>query len=103
MTYNILLICQNGASTTILVEKMISFAKMNNIDVIINAYPENQLGAVIKDADLVLLAPQIRHKRKVILEKYQDLNIPFLSIEPMDYGMMDGEKVLTQALNELNQ
>lgn len=103
MVYNIILVCQNGASTTILVEKMLESAKNRGTDVVINGYPENKLDLYIDDADLVLLAPQIRHKKKAILEKYGDKNIPIMSVEPMDYGMMDGEKVLGLALKELEK
>lgn len=103
MTYNIVLICQNGASTTILVDKMLASANSKGIDVVINAYPEHKLEFVVDEADLVLLAPQIRHKKKAILEKYSEKNVPFMSVDPMDYGMMDGEKVLDLALKELEK
>ena len=103
MIYNIVLICQNGASTAILVEKMLESAKSKKIDVVINAYSEKELESVIDNADIVLLAPQIRHKIKTINEKFGGKGVPFMSIEPMDYGMMDGEKVLGLVLRKLEQ
>lgn len=103
MIYNIVLVCQNGASTAILVEKMLAAAQKKNIEIVINAYPESKLGTVIDEADLVLLAPQIRHKRKAILERYGNKGITFLNIEPQDYGMMNGEKVLDQVLKILGK
>ena len=55
MTTNIVVVCQHGASTGMLVEKMIEAAEKQKRDVVINAYSESMLADVIKDADIVLI------------------------------------------------
>ena len=103
MVYNIVLVCQWGASTGMLVEKMNEAAKKKNIEAVINAYSEAKLDQFINDADIVLLAPQVRFKKDSFEQKYKTVGIPFLVIETVDYGMMNGEKVLDVALEVLKK
>lgn len=103
MVYNIILVCQWGASTGMLVEKMKEAAKEQNIETVINAYSESKLDSCIQDADIVLLAPQVRFKKAAFEEKYKATEVPFLLIETTDYGMLNGEKVLNAALEELKK
>ena len=101
MIYNVVLVCQHGASTGMMVEKMLAAAKKKNIEIVINAYSEAKLDLYIDDADIVLLAPQVRFKKDAFEKKYQSKGVPFVIINPMDYGMLDGEKVLNLVLDTL--
>ncbi|HOJ02039.1 MAG TPA: PTS sugar transporter subunit IIB [Anaerolineaceae bacterium] len=101
MVYNIILICQWGASTGMLVEKMLEAAAKKNIEVAINAYPEAKLDDYIGDADIVLLAPQVRFKKDAFEEKYKANNVPFMVVDTADYGMLNGEKVLNAVFEKL--
>ena len=103
MVSNIVVICQHGASTGMLVEKMLEAAKKKKIKIVINAYSEAKLVDVIDDADIVLIAPQVRYKKTELETKYANKGIPFMMIEMMDYGMLNGEKVLNEALEKLEQ
>ncbi|NMC29497.1 MAG: PTS sugar transporter subunit IIB [Pelolinea sp.] len=103
MVYNIILVCQWGASTGMLVEKMNEAAKKKNVEAVINAYSEAKLDQYIADADIVLLAPQVRFKKDSLAQKYKALGTPFLVIETVDYGMMNGEKVLDATLEVLKK
>lgn len=76
-------------------------ADKKGIDVNVNAYPYTKLSELIDGADVVLLGPQIRYKQKELQQKYGDKNVPILVINPMDYGMMDGEKVLNAVIASL--
>lgn len=98
MTTNIVVVCQHGASTGMLVEKMIEAAEKQKRDVVINAYSESMLADVIKDADIVLIAPQVRFKKAEFETRFADRGIPFMVIDMMDYGILNGEKVLNAAL-----
>lgn len=94
----ILLFCNAGMSTSMLVTKMRKEAASKNIDAVITAYPEAQMSRYIGEADVVLLGPQIRYvlpKAKVLCEKN---SVPIDMINSADYGMMNGAKVLQQAL-----
>lgn len=99
--HNIVLVCQHGASTGMLVEKMMKAANEKGIEIVINAYPDSKLDTVIADADIVLLAPQVRFKKTTFENKYQNLNLDFIVIDTIDYGMLNGAKVLNQVLTRL--
>jgi PTS system cellobiose-specific IIB component len=56
-----------------------------------------------KDAvDVVLVAPQIRFLRKSIEKLASPHGIPVVVIESMSYGMADGESLLQQVINAIN-
>ncbi len=67
----------------------------------INAYSFTKLDEVIDGADIVLLGPQVRFKKKMFEEKYADKGIEFMVIDTVDYGMMNGEKVFKTVLEHL--
>jgi len=46
--------------------------------------------------DLVLIAPQVRFKKRAITQAAAPLGIPVLDIETITYGMMDGDKLFSQ-------
>lgn len=103
MVYNVVLVCQHGASTGMLVEKMLEAAKKRNIEIVINAYSEAKLDLYIDDADVVLLAPQVRFKKSAFEKKYESKGIQILVIDTADYGMLNGEKVLDVVLDALEK
>lgn len=98
---NIVLVCEHGASTGMLTSRMIDAAKKMNVDASINAYSFTKLDEVIDGADIVLLGPQVRFKKKIFEEKYADKGIEFMVIDTVDYGMMNGEKVFKTVLEHL--
>lgn len=98
---NIVLVCEHGASTGMLTSRMIDAAKKMNVDASINAYSFTKLDEVIDGADIVLLGPQVRFKKKMFEEKYADKGIEFMVIDTVDYGMMNGEKVFKTVLEHL--
>lgn len=101
--YNIVLACQHGASTDLLVVKMREAAKTKGIDVIINAYSYTKLEQVIDSADILLLGPQVRFKKKSLEAQFADKEIPIEVIDTADYGMLNGEKVLQRAIQLIEQ
>ena len=92
-----MLACAGGFSTSMLVTQMKKAAKKENIDVEINAVAESALNNY-DDLDIILLGPQVEHI-KPELEK--EFSIPVRVIDQMDYGMMNGEKVLNDAMKVL--
>lgn len=101
--YNIILVCEHGASTGMLTTRMQEAAKKLGVDATINAYPYTKLDELIDAADIVLLGPQVRFKKKTFDQKYADKGIEFMVVNTVDYGMMDGEKVLKAALEHLQK
>ncbi|MCF6097599.1 PTS sugar transporter subunit IIB [Thermovorax subterraneus] len=98
----ILLVCGAGMSTSLLVTKMQKAAKERGIEVEIAATSGESIDKEIENVDVLLLGPQIRYKEDEFKKKYGD-KFPIEVIDPMDYGMMNGEKVLDFALKLIGE
>lgn len=92
----ILLCCSAGMSTSMVVKKMRAAAESKNIDVEINAIGSEEFDANITEYDCFLLGPQIKYKLEDFKARVDGK--PIAVINQMDYGMMKGEKILTDAL-----
>jgi PTS system cellobiose-specific IIB component len=97
----IMLVCSAGMSTSLLVTKMQKAAESQNIEADIFAVSASEVDENLakKDVDVLLLGPQVRYMKAQFEKKLQDKNIPVDSINMQYYGMMNGEKVLEEALN----
>jgi len=92
----ILLCCSAGMSTSMVVKKMRAAAESKNIDVEINAVGSEEFDANVTEYDCFLLGPQIKYKLEDFKARVDGK--PIAVINQMDYGMMKGEKILTDAL-----
>lgn len=95
MAKRILLVCAGGFSTSMLVERMKEAAEAKGIDAVIDACGEGSMENYLP-ADIIMLGPQMGHQEDSVKKKVGP-NVPVTVIEMMDYGMMDGEKVLNTA------
>lgn len=95
----ILLVCSAGMSTSLLVSKMKLSAKETGVECIINAIAESDLGDYERDVDILLLGPQVRFLFTKLKEKFGAQGIPVSVINTVDYGTMNGAKVLKYALD----
>lgn len=96
---NILLICTAGMSTSFLVEKMKKSASDEGLEVEIKAIPDAEAKDYVGIADVVLLGPQVKYLEGQMKELF--VETPVSVINMVDYGMMNGEKVLNSALELL--
>lgn len=102
---NILLVCANGASTGVLVEKMKCFVKENenlrNKEISIEATSCESLRNYLQshNTDVVLIGPQIRFKEEEISEICTPHSIPVEVINTQDYGRMNAKAVLKAAID----
>lgn len=92
---NILLVCNAGMSTSILVRNMINAAKELGVDCSVEAKSLTQAKKDLDKADVILLGPQIGYELNNVKELAG--NVPAAIIDMKDYGMMDGKKVLKTA------
>lgn len=100
----IVLCCAAGMSTSLLVTKMQKAAETTQLESKIWAISVEELPNDIKDGvDVVLLGPQIRYKLPAVKEICGEYNVPTDVINPVDYGSMNGQKVLNFALNLMNK
>ena len=98
----ILLVCCAGMSTSLLVTRMEEAAKKQGLDVKIWATSEKALEQDFSQnpADVIMVGPQIRYLLNNI-KQIVNHSIPVELIDMRTYGMMDGKKVLEQALKAL--
>ncbi len=100
MTKTIMLVCSAGMSTSLLVSKMQKAALSRGEDVEIfatsTADADNKLDSA--NPDVLLLGPQVRYMLPTFQAK---VKIPVRMIDMRDYGLMNGEKVLDEALDEM--
>lgn len=99
---HILLCCNLGASTGIMVNKMREVAtgseKLKGVDIKIEAHPASDLIEYIDDYDVVMLGPQIRHRFDELKEICDSKNKPIEVISVKDYGTVNGANILKAAI-----
>ncbi|HEY2420384.1 MAG TPA: PTS sugar transporter subunit IIB [Neobacillus sp.] len=95
----ILLCCSAGMSTSLLVSKMESSAKSQGIECKIWAVGSTEINEQFDQADVLLLGPQVRYLLKQLKKAGEQKGIPVDTINPMHYGLCNGEEVLKQAIN----
>lgn len=94
----IILCCAAGMSTSLLVTKMLAAAKVEGVEVSITAMSEADVKNHESEMDALLLGPQVRYLLAKMKGKYEPMGIPVDLIPTVDYGTMNGPKVLAQAL-----
>ena len=87
----LMLVCNAGMSTSMLVSKIERAAKDQGIELEVAAFEK-----AINDWDVVMLGPQVRHCLPQ-LKKATD-KTPIEVIDMKDYGLMNGANVLKKAL-----
>lgn len=94
----ILLCCNAGMSTSLLVQKMQAEVSNRGLDVEVEARPMNEALDHMDDADIVLLGPQIGYA-KADYEKATDK--PVEVIPMVDYGRMNAAGIIDMALAKI--
>jgi PTS system cellobiose-specific IIB component len=97
--YNIVLVCSAGMSTSLLVTKMQKAAGEQGIEVNIKAIAEADLKNNLENLDVLLLGPQVRYMLSKVKDLMEPKGIPVDVINSVDYGTMNGAKVLEQAIS----
>lgn len=95
----ILLACNAGMSTSLLVENMKKAAQEKGIEIEIKAVGASSVRVeMLKEQgwQVVLLGPQVRYELKRIQKAAEP--IPVDVIDTRDYGLMNGKNVLDKAL-----
>lgn len=98
----ILLVCNAGMSTSLLVTNMMKYAKSIDLDVDIKAVPLTEGEKIMTDWDIVMLGPQVRHTLNNLVAKSNG-KVPIKVIEMRDYGLMNGENVVKAALAAIEE
>ncbi|NLC54920.1 MAG: PTS sugar transporter subunit IIB [Erysipelothrix sp.] len=99
---NVLLVCSGGMSTSILVKRMEKAAEDRGVEAKIWSEGTGVSDDIVKTADVVLLAPQIRFLLSEMKKKLEG-KIPVELIDMRVYGTMNGEKALDFALEVMEK
>ena len=96
---NIMLVCNGGVSTNMIVKKMKEAAQQKSEEHVIWAIASDQVKKNVqeKHPDVILLGPQIAYLKDKVKEDAQDPNIKIAVIGFSDYGMCNGAAVLETA------
>ena len=97
----IMLCCAAGMSTSLLVSKMQASAKEQGLDyeIFATAASDADQKLATNKIDVVLLGPQVRYLEADFKNKLEGTNIPLAVIDMTAYGIMNGPKVLQQAID----
>ena len=95
----VLIVCAMGMSSSLLESKTIEAGKQAGCEVQMHAITTPDVGVWDWDAhwvDVVLVAPQVRYKRKSIAQAANPLGIIVQDIDVVTFGMVDGDKLFAQ-------
>lgn len=94
----LLLACNLGMSTSLLVEKLKAEAKSRGLELEVDAVPFDKVILTADKTDILLLGPQIRYLVKKFEAQMGD-KIPVIAAMNMsDYGLLNAKKILDESL-----
>ncbi|ANS85635.1 PTS sugar transporter subunit IIB [Vibrio scophthalmi] len=95
----IFLCCAAGMSTSMLVTKMEKAAENNDIPCQISAHSVSEFEECLAECDVCLVAPQVKFKYEEFKREADAVGKGCGLIDMMNYGMLNGEAVLNQAIS----
>jgi PTS system cellobiose-specific IIB component len=95
----LMLMCNAGMSTSVLAKKMQKSAALQGIEIDIWAISETDFEKNWRNADAILLGPQVSYMKDKVEQAVGAIPVDVIAI--VDYGRMNGEKVLAQGLQLL--
>ncbi|HHW04018.1 MAG TPA: PTS sugar transporter subunit IIB [Thermoanaerobacterales bacterium] len=100
----IMLVCSSGSSTSLLVKRMQEAARKKGLaDVEIFSTSQADAKNHYDSMDVLLLGPQVRYLYNELKKTLASKKLVLDIINSRDYGMMNGEAVLEQALKLMQQ
>lgn len=98
---NILVVCSGGMSTSLLVESMKKAAEKEGVECQIQSGSAALVSEEAPKYDIILVAPQVRHKLRTIEEAVSRHKKTVTLIPPEMYGKIQGERLLSLAIELL--
>lgn len=98
----IVLVCYAGMSTSMVMKKMEKAAADQGLNLELAAASISDLDDHKDGASAILLGPQIRFALDEVKQKVED-KIPVLAIDTRDYGMMRGDKILSDTVKAIEE
>ena len=100
----VVLVCAAGMSSSMLEEKIRQAAAAAGKEMELRAVDSTRISLWDYEndrMDVILVAPQVRFKKKGIIQKAEPLGIIVQDIDTVAYGMVDGEKIFKQVMDTL--
>ncbi len=93
------LFCDAGMSTSLMASRMQKVADANQLPIEVKAFADSRMADIVSEynPEAILLGPQVKHLYEKVQEKYGQDHVVMV-IDSVDYGNMDGERVLKKAL-----
>ena len=95
----VLLVCSGGMSSSMLVRSMENEARKQSLPLQVDSTGSDGLEEKLSDYDVMLVAPQVRHRFERLENIAGAAGIPAALIDSRDYGLMEGDKVLRQVMS----
>ncbi len=93
----VLIVCSGGMSSSIVVNTIKKEAEKEDIEIKVKAVGTGEfIDEVKEDWDLVLVAPQVRHRFAGFEEQAKEENIPIELIPPQSYSPLGGTNLISQ-------
>lgn len=101
----VLFVCSQGMSSAIAEKALVDEAKKENFELEANAVSTQLVEKALNSTDyqVLLVAPQIKHRYTIMKQYASEHNIPAVQIEPMAYSPLGGKKLLKEVKDALNQ
>ena len=101
----VVLVCAAGMSSSLLEEKIRKAASGAGRDMDLKAVDATKMSMwdYEKDnIDVILVAPQVRFKKRGIVQQSEPYGVIVQDIDTVAYGMVDGEKIFAQVLEAMD-
>jgi len=99
---NLLLVCNMGISTGLIVQKMEDIRDqsktLSDMEVKIEAHPSGEIQEFINDFDIVLVGPQIKYQLSELKKVAAEFEKPIAVIDAKDYGTGNAASILKDAM-----
>ena len=102
----VLIVCAIGMSSSLLEAKIAEAAEAAGValEMMSTTTPDSARWDFENNyVDVILIAPQVRYKRKSLEKAAGKFGTVVGPIEPIDYGMVEGEKIFKQIMAMLEE
>jgi PTS system cellobiose-specific IIB component len=100
----VVMVCAMGMSSSLLENKTRDAARVAGVPFELRAITTPEIARwdfQVDYVDVVLVAPQVRYKRKSITEAAAPFGIIVQDIDPIIFGMVDGAKLFNQIMTAI--
>jgi len=102
----VLMVCAMGMSSSLIEARTAEAAKKAGVPFELKAIDTAEIGRwnfSENPMDVVLVAPQVRFKKKSLEESAGPYGSIVLNIDTVAYGMVDGEKIFEQVMEAIHK